>query len=478
MLKKKPTLAEARRLYFIGIKGAGMASLAEVMVKKGRAVFGSDTSEVFFTDEVLKQAGIAVRQPFAIANIPDDIHMVIYSTAYTSENNAELKYTRAIRLSELSYPEALGELMKDYLGLAVCGTHGKTTTTAMLAEVLRFAGEDPLAIVGSKILQCGGNAFSGKGKYFVFEADEYQNKLQYYHPFGAILTSVDWDHPDFFPTAEEYRKVFVDFVEKIPAHGVLVSCGDNTSVVEVARKAHSHILSYGFLEGNDARIVEYTPTENFTQASNGDASIKQSFEIVYQGNSLGVFVLQLAGKHNAHNAAAVITLCAYLKIDIEKVREALRLFQGTARRFEYIGEANNGALVYDDYAHHPEEIKATIKAFRDLYPTKRLIAVFHPHTFTRTKAFLDDFAQSFDDADMVFVLDIYGSTREVQGGVTSADLVQRINTYTSGKAQASETIATVSEELHRIVQPDVVVVTLGAGNVWEVAHILVSHKES
>jgi UDP-N-acetylmuramate--alanine ligase len=468
-------LQNATKIHCIGIKGAGMTAFAEVLVKKGMRVTGSDTSEVFFTDEVLQKTGIVPINGFAMENIPDDTDIVIYSTAYNQETNIELQAAFSSGVAILSYPEALGELMKEKMGLAVCGTHGKTTTAALLAEVLRAVGEDPLAIVGSKILQWGGNALSGNGKYFVLEADEYQNKLQYYFPFGAIMTSVDFDHPDFFPDFEAYKKVFADFIQKIPHHGVLVSWGDSASVADIAAGAHSQKLSYGFLKENDFQIINYSPAVSFVPGSESSAS-KQTFEIVYDGESLGAFALQLAGKHNALNAAAVIALCVHLKLDIEKVREGLRNFAGTARRFEYIGEYN-GATLYDDYAHHPEEIKVTLKAFRDLYPHRRLVAIFHPHTFTRTKALLPEFAQSFDDANSVYILDIYGSAREKQGGVSSQEIVDLVNTYSRGKAVHIATVADAIIELKEKIAPGDVVITLGAGNVWEVVHALMKDSQ-
>jgi UDP-N-acetylmuramate--alanine ligase len=460
-----------KKVHCIGIKGAGMTALAEMFAKKGVRVTGSDTAEVFFTDEVLRKAGIVPIEHFAPENIPEDADLIVYSTSYNSETNTELRTALEGGISILSYPEALGELMKEKMGLAVCGTHGKTTTSAMLAEVLRFLGEDPMAIVGSRVLQWDGNALSGNGKYFVLEADEYQNKLQYYFPFGAILTSLDFDHPDFFPDLASYKKVFSEFVQKIPHHGVLVSCGDSAIVIDVARDAHCQKLSYGFVSGNDFQITNYDSTTNFLPSSEKSLSLKQSFEVMYEGESLGMFALQLAGKHNALNATAVIALCSYLKFDMDTVREGLKNFTGTARRFEYIGEYR-GALLYDDYAHHPEEIKATLRAFRDLYPTRRMVVIFHPHTFTRTKALLPEFAQSFDDANVVYILDIYGSAREKQGGVSSQEIVDLINTYHRDKATHIATITEVITELKNETRDNDIVITLGAGNVWEITHNL------
>jgi UDP-N-acetylmuramate--alanine ligase len=469
-------ISKAKKVHMIGVKGAGMTALAELLVKRGVRVSGSDTPEVFLTDALLRRLGVKVIETFDSSNIPADAQLIIYSTAYAPETNPELKAAFASGVRIMSYPEALGELMKERMGLAVCGTHGKTTTGALLAEVLREAGADPAAIVGSRILQWGGNALSGAGKYLVVEADEYQNKFQHYTPFAAILTSLDWDHPDFFPTLESYKAAFVGLVKKIPSHGVLVSWGDSVAVSEVAALAPCRKITYGFVPTNDFRIINYLAAqpEGDDEPKHRAATfeVKQTFEVIHEGESLGEFALQLAGKHNALNATAVIALCMFLKIDVETIRSGLRNFSGTERRFEYVGE-RDGVLLYDDYAHHPEEIKATLQAFRDLYPQHRILAVFHPHTFTRTKALLSEFAQSFALAQKVFILDIYGSAREEKGGVSSADLVNLINKYELGKAGRVAGIPEAIEELKEQMEAGDLVVTMGAGNVWEVSHRLV-----
>lgn len=455
-------LTKIKKAYFIGIKGAGMAAVAEILHARGVEVLGSDTAEKFFTDEILTRRKIKFYEKFSAGNIPDDADLVVYSTAYNEKNNAEIAEAKKRNLPMMSYPEILGELFKEKFSIAVCGTHGKTTTTAMLAECLRYSGADPSAIVGSKVIQWEGSSLAGQGKYFVAEADEYQNKLQYYNPFAAVLTSVDWDHPDYFPDFKSYKKVFSDFVAKIPKHGFLVVWGDSSNVLEVANNAKCEVIKYGFLEDNDAIITKYE-TRN----------MKQFFEIVYNNKNLGEFEIQLVGRHNILNVAAAIATCYKLKIDMEKVREALKSFQGTARRFEYVGE-RNGAILIDDYAHHPEEIKATLKAAREIYPEKNIITIFHPHTFTRTKALLQEFAQSFNDTDKVIVIDIYGSAREVQGGVSSKELVDLINRYNHDKAEYIPTIDEVVEYLKDKAGENNIVISMGAGDVWKVTKNLKS----
>lgn len=462
-------LSHLKNVHMIGIKGAGMTALAELLHKQGVVVTGSDTAEVFFTDALLAKFGIAYRKYFSPDNIPASAEAIIYSTAYSPEKNIELAAAFASGKKVLSYPQALGMLTREKLTLAVCGTHGKTTTSALLAETLKFTGIDPQAIVGSRIIQWEGNALLGSGEYLVLEADEYQNKLAEYAPFSVILTSVDFDHPDFFPDMESYERVFMDFVARIPQYGALVYCSDSARVSQIAERATCRKISYGFLEGAEFRVREYTPAKMGFVGEAG--ALKQSFAVTQQEKDLGVFHLKLAGEHNALNATAVLALSLFLKQDVGRIRMAFEKFSGTERRFEYVGE-RYGALIYDDYAHHPEEIKATLKAFRDLYPERRLRVVFHPHTFTRTKALLTDFAQSFDAADEVMLLDIYGSAREAQGGVTSQDLADLINRFFPGKASCMPSPEELGDHLEKTVGRQDVIITMGAGNVWEISHRL------
>jgi UDP-N-acetylmuramate--alanine ligase len=456
-------LNEIKKAYFVGIKGAGMTAVAEIFKNRGIEVSGSDTSEKFFTDRILLNNQIKFKEHFSEKNITEDIDLVVYSTAYTPANNLELRYAEGKNLKMLSYPEVIGQFFKEKMGIAVCGTHGKTTTTAMLAEVLREAGEDPTAIVGSQVIQWNGSSIAGRGNYFVAEADEYQNKLQYYSPWSVILTSLDWDHPDFYPTFAEYRKAFEDFVSKIPHHGFLIAWGDSTDTRDLAQNANCTDFLYGFNSDNDYAI-------KLLEMENG----MQKFKIRFREKEIGEFELGVPGKHNILNATSVIAFCHHLKLDLEKVKTALKNFQGTSRRFEYIGLYKKAILI-DDYSHHPEEIKAALLTARNLYPQKNIITIFHPHTFTRTKALLQEFAQSFDDTDKVIVIDIYGSAREEQGGVSSADLVNLINKYAPANPQKAEYIPTIDEVVAYLKESnlgDSVVITMGAGNVWQIAQKL------
>ena len=449
-------LKNIKKVHVIGIKGSGVVAVVEVLLSMGIEITGSDTHEKFFTDQVLQKLGVKYFEEFSENNIPSDVGLVVYSTAYREDNNVEMVEAKKRSLPMMSYPEVLAELFNERYGLAVTGTHGKTTTSAMLADVLKKCGKDPSAIIGSRVTEWGSNALTGKGELFVLEADEFQNKLKMYEPKAAILTSVDWDHPDFYPTFREYKKAFVDFVMKIPKIGTLIFWGDSVDVVDISAMAKCNVVKYGFNKNNDVIISKID---------------SQKFNLSFREKDLGDFETQLVGDHNLLNASSVVALCYVLNVDMESVRLALKSFLGTSRRFEIIGE-RNGAILIDDYGHHPEEVKVTLKGAREIYSKKNIIAVFHPHSYSRTEALLQDFAQSFDSADQVVVLDIYGSAREATGKVSSKDLVNLINKYTPGKAEHIPTIDEVVEFLRDKIGENDIVLCIGAGNVFEVAEKL------
>ena len=331
-----------KKIYFIGIKGSGMVALVEILQRQGFNVTGSDTDEKFFTDEILKKKlFVKYFEGFDASHITNDIDLVVYSTAYNEENNEEFRAAKYKMIPMISYPEMLGILFNKKYGIAVCGTHGKTTTTAMLSEIFSASGLDPTAVVGSLVRKWRGSALAGKSEFMIIEADEYQGKFDQYFPQSAILTSADWDHPDWFKTYDEYKNTFKKFVQKIPRHGFLVVCGDRSETLEIAKSAKCNVLKYGFGKDNDFKIKDYELKDG-----------RQVFEIWHGEKKLGEFALELPGRHNALNAAAAVAMSHKFNADAEKTKEALAGFEGTSRRFEYIGE-RNGAILIDDYAHHP-----------------------------------------------------------------------------------------------------------------------------
>jgi UDP-N-acetylmuramate--alanine ligase len=505
----------------IGVKGVGMTMLAQFLAEKGYNIAGSDTTEVFMTDQILAKHGIKVNQGFNIANVPADVDLIIYSSAYNRETNVEVAKALAGKIKTLTYAEVLGEIFNQMYGIAVCGSHGKTTTTAWLGYVMMKAGLKPNVLVGARVEQFDGAGTYGDSDYLIIEADEYQNKLKYYNPKAVILNNIDHDHHDFYPTLENYIDAFVKFVEKIPKKGFLVTNFDDEEIAKIANvNCRGKVISYALnredvdffaydikqqgmkqyfkvrcsdnptfgLEKDAVKIpsVDFTarissslsakggtvPARTATRFLKTECRIKNNEEIC----ELGDFSISLLGKHNIYNALAVIAASIELGVELKDIRTYLEEFSGTDRRFKIMGKFK-GATIIDDYGHHPTEIKATLAGARAAYPKNKIIAVFHPHTFTRTKALLNEFAQSFGDADKVIILDIYGSAREKHGGVSSLDLIEKMKINEPNKEFIHVSDLKACEEYLRAdIRHDEIVILIGAGDVFRVGEALVNNK--
>ncbi len=468
-------LSKIKKVYMIGIKGVGMTMLAQFLAEKNIEVLGSDLSEKYMTDDVLRKSGIKVIEKFDENNIPKDVDFIIYSTAYNEDNNIEVKKAIQGKFKVLKYAEALGDIFNQNYGIAVVGSHGKTTTTAWLGYVLEKSGKSPSVLVGAQVPQFDGNSLLGKSDYFIAEVDEYQNKLKYFNPKIVLLNNIDYDHPDFFPTPDDYTQVFIDFIARIPTSGFLVANFDDPIIKKIANvNTRAQVVSYAIDEAAD--YVAYD-----VKAENGKQYFKVKMAAEDENNNLsqidlGDFVISLSGRHNIYNALAVIATCSEMEIDLVDIRTYLEEFTGTARRMQKMGEYK-GAEIIDDYAHHPTEIKATLAGARELYKDKRVVVVFHPHTYTRTKALLDDFAKSFDNADEVIVLDIYGSAREEQGGVSSKDLVDLIKQKTRNTEQVMyiPSLKEAEKYLRENISRGDVVILMGAGDVFRVGENLANN---
>lgn len=441
-------------IHIIGIKGWGTSALAQILKSRGNNVCGSDVPDVMPSDRVLQSANIHV-ESFDTSVITSNVDRVIYSTGY------DLKHPQILKSKELgiplaSYPEAVGELFNDRYGISVCGTHGKTTSSALLAYVLENLGADPTAIIGSYVEQLGSNARIGLSDYFVLETDEYQNKLQYYHPKAILLTSVEWDHPDFFSSKEEYRTAFRTFCAQDDI-GHIVACIDDEGVRDAIASASVKPHTYGESEDAEYRMTQYRVE--------GENTL---FSIMHGVNVVGECSLNLIGKHNALNALGVIVLCDVLGIgSVTDITRAITAFKGTQRRFEYRG--SKGAVkVYVDYGHHPTEVRVTLQAIRERFTKARLWCVFGPHTFSRTHALLDDFANSFGSADHVLVLDIYGA-RETKGDIHARDLTSAINAISHNAEYAGSIDGVIDMLNHANGEIDILVCMGASEDVWKVA---------
>lgn len=464
-----------KKIHMIGVKGVGMTMLAQFLVEKGFKITGSDTDEVFMTDRVLRDSGIEVVEKFDIENINSDIDLIIYSTAYNEDTNVELAQAFKSEIKILTYAEALGEVFNEYYGIAVAGTHGKTTTTAWLGYVMLQSKLNPNVLVGANVSQFNGNSIVGSSKYLVIEADEYQNKLKYFDPKIVLLNNVDHDHHDFFKTKEDYIKVFSDFISKIPKDGFLVTNFDDENIKNIVNNCQGLVFSYG--------IDTYADFIAFDIKQEKDG---QSFKVKKNVNNskeaLGIFSIKLLGKHNIYNALAVIITCLKLNIELEDVRRYLKDFSGTARRMELMGEFK-GVKIIDDYAHHPTEIETTLRGLKKAYPDKKIKAVFHPHLFSRTLNLLDEFAKSFEFVDELIVLDIYSSAREKFGGVHSLDLIKKIEEFNKKhsiiqKIVHTPVLADAERYLREEIRADDVVILLGAGDVFRVGENLINEKNN
>ena len=450
----------------VGIKGTGMSALALALYAMGIKVTGSDASDSFFLLDPLNygRAGIKIAPFFDAKNIPEDADAIIVSTSHRTKN-PEINKARKLKIPILTYPEIISMLSKEMKSVAICGSHGKTTTTNMLAYVLQKAHLPILPIAGPTSQQVLDqlpqppliDKRGTKGALFVFEADEYQNKLKQYSPFGVILTNIELDHPDYFKTDAQYEKVFEQFVKRIPQEGFLVYCADDAVVKKIAAKAICRKFSYGLSEDADFVIRPVTTP-----------SAGSPFAIHHRSAILGVFRTTLMGKHNVLNAAAVVIAAYELGVSTEKIQNALMSFQGSPRRMEIV---SRDPLIIDDYGHHPTEIRATLQAIRSTYPDRTIWTVFHPHTFTRTKKFLKEFGDSFGESDHTIVLEIWGSARETQGTVSSKDVVAEIK-KNKGKAEYAATFEDAARLLKGKLDDDSLLLTIGAGDVWKLHKML------
>ncbi|MBF7095298.1 UDP-N-acetylmuramate--L-alanine ligase [Streptococcus sp. HF-1907] len=392
----------SKTYHFIGIKGSGMSALALMLHRMGHKVQGSDVEKYYFTQRGLEQAGIKIL-PFSPDNITEDLE-IIAGNAFREDNNDELAYVIHQGYTFKRYHEFLGEFMRQFTSMGVAGAHGKTSTTGLLSHVLKNI-TDTSYLIGD-----GTGRGSANAKYFVFEADEYERHFMPYHPEYSIITNIDFDHPDYFTSIDDVFDAFNDYAKQVQK-GLFVY-GEDPYLRKITSDAP--IYYYGFDDSNDFVATDITRT-----TSGSD------FKVTHNGEVIGNFHVPAFGRHNILNATAVIANLYVVGIDMALVAEHLKTFSGVKRRFTE--KVINGTVIIDDFAHHPTEIIATLDAARQKYPSKEIVAIFQPHTFTRTIALLDEFAEALNQADSVYLAQIYGSAREVDhGDVKVEDLAAKI----------------------------------------------------
>ncbi len=441
-------LRAGMHVHLVGIGGIGLSAIARVLHGWGYRVSGSDQQASPLT-EALVAEGMTVYTGHRASHVAD-ADMVVVSSAIP-DNNPEVLAAKQRGLPVLKREQLLGELSDGKMTIAVAGTHGKTTTSAMIAWILTQAGLDPTFIVGGLLQNLGTNARAGLGEHFVIEADEYDRTFLGLRPDLAVVTALEHDHPDCFPTFEEMRSAFVEFAEQVVEGGLLVACGED----EAGRELAEHLTKKGYQVETYGLDPAWDWWAEGVRLGNSAA-----FEVWYRGKRLGTCALQVPGRHNVLNALAALAASAAAGLDFGIAAAGLTRFRGTERRFEVKGQVS-GVTVVDDYAHHPTEIRATLAAARLKYPGRPIWAVFQPHTYSRTVTLLEGFAAAFEDADHVLVTEIYAAREADTLGASGADVVHRM---IHRDAHYLETLEEAAAALLARVQPGDVVITLGAGD--------------
>lgn len=446
-------------VYFIGIGGVSMSGLAEILLREGFRVSGSDAKRSSFTEHLVS-CGAAVYYGQKRENITDDIDFAVY-TAAIHPDNPEWICCQERKIPLLSRAELLGQMMLRYRNsIAVSGTHGKTSTTSMLAHILVAADTDPTISIGGLLPLIGGNIRVGGNETMLLEACEYTNSFLSFHPMLEIILNIEADHLDFFRDLEDIRHSFRKFVGKLPENGTVVIDSRINHYEEIVEGFPGRVISVG---GEDA---------DFRAAHIAfDAQGCPAFTPVVRDQMEERIQLKVPGEHNVYNALAAFAAAESLGISCAVIKKGLEAYTGAARRFERKGEFN-GAVIVDDYAHHPQEIAATLSAAKN-YPHKKLWCVFQPHTYTRTKTLMDDFAKVLSRADHVVLAEIYAARETDTLGVSSAMLAERINRREAGKAVFFPTFDQIEDYLSKKLSPGDLCITMGAGDVCQIGeHLL------
>jgi UDP-N-acetylmuramate--alanine ligase len=449
-------------IHFIGIGGIGMSSLAEVLLDLGYPVTGSDLKSSPITQR-LASRGAVIFEGHAAANLAG-AKAVVFSSAVRPDN-PEILEARRRKLPVIPRGELLAELMRQKFGIAIAGSHGKTTTTAMVSAVLIHAGLDPTFLVGGRTGINGSNARLGKSEYLVVESDESDGSFLKLAPIIAVVTNIDREHLDHYAGIEEIRQAFATFIAKIPFYGVAVLCLDDENIQGILPEVNRRILTYGASAQADLRIT-----------SSSVGHMASEFHLQWGERDLGCFRLRVPGAHNLLNATAAVAVALELEVPVETIREALANFTGVDRRFQVRG-SERGVTVIDDYGHHPTEIRATLASARACR-FKNVHVLFQPHRYTRTQALMDDFARAFHQADSVHVTDIYAASEPPIPGVTSQALVEKLHDFGHRAAEYAGSLENGIASVVAMAAPGDAIVTLGAGSVSQAADQILARLRS
>ena len=455
-----------KRIHFIGIGGIGMSGIAEVLCNLGFVVSGSDARKSKNTDRLETLFNIRVAEGHSAENV-QDAEVVVYSSA-VKEDNPEVVIAMEKGIPVIPRAEMLAELMtlKPYR-VAVSGTHGKTSTTSMIAVVLGHAGVDPTTVVGGVVDTLGSNAKLGASDWFVTEADESDRSFLMLYPTIAVVTNIDKEHMESYKGMADVVQCFTDFVNKVPFFGAAIICLDDPNVQLIIPKIKRRRVTYGMTAQADVSAHNIRFNENFGS----------TFSVWKGSDVLGDIILPVPGQHNVYNALAATAVAMELDVPFDKIVEAFKGFKNANRRFQFKGEAG-GVTVVDDYGHHPTEILATLSAAKHSSGGRRTVVVFQPHRFSRTKELMDDFVVSFNNADVLFILDIYPASEQPIEGITAEVLTENIRKFGHKNAAYIGDIDSATERVGKELRPGDLLITLGAGNVTRLSEEILEYLKA
>jgi len=444
------------KIHFVGIGGIGMSGIAEVLLNLGYKVSGSDLRRSDITERLAGLGG-EIHYGHERKNIAGADVVVISSAV--KEDNPEVLEARECLVPVIPRAEMLAELMRMKYGIAIAGTHGKTTTTSMVATLLGHGGIDPTIVIGGRLNSIGSNARLGQGKFLVAEADESDGSFLKLSPTIAVVTNIDADHLDFYSGIEEIKDTFVEFINKVPFFGLAVLCLDSGNVADIIPRVKKRFITYGLSAQADFRARDIRLS-----------GLSTSFVAQYRGETLGEITFRMPGAHNVLNALAAIAVAMELNVPFSVIQEGFRNFGGVGRRFQVKGEVND-IMVVDDYGHHPAEIRATLAAAKGGWD-RRLVVVFQPHRYTRTKELYDEFVKAFYDADVLVVTDIYAAGEQPIEGVSAESLARSIKNHGQKEVTHISSREQLLDHLVNELRAGDLVLTLGAGNIWQTGESL------
>ena len=452
-------LSPGRKGHLIGIGGVSMSSLAEVLAGMGLCITGSDMNEGANV-ESLRKKGIPVLIGHHAENITDDVEFVV-RTAAVHDDNPEIQAARLKGVPVFERTQAWGAISKDYANaLCICGTHGKTTTTSMCTHIMMAADKDPTVMIGGTLPLLKAGHRVGHGNTIIMEACEYYNSFLSFHPTVAVILNVEADHLDFFKDLDDVKHSFHEFASRVPSDGYVIANCDDANTMDVVQKLNCHVITFGLTDKADV----YAANVEFLGANS-------HFDIMYKGKLFTEVTLHIPGIHNVKNALAATAACISLGVRPNAVKYGLAGFNGAGRRFEFKGKYN-GADVYDDYAHHPGELKALLDAVEPLN-YKRTVLVFQPHTYSRTAALFDDFVEQLRRPDVLFLAEIYAAREQNTIGISSADLAAQID-----GSIFCPTFDVIEDALRAIAHPGDIVLTVGAGDVYKIGERLLGDEKA